>query len=102
MKSFAYSRDSTVGVFGWKYIGESTTYYPNGQLKSLEKFDTNGSAIDSSYYYYPTGKLKMLVTQVESGQNPFTGGGYNQTILPIVFGFSGKLSFEAGEWIYSL
>ncbi|WP_153846585.1 toxin-antitoxin system YwqK family antitoxin [Sphingobacterium paramultivorum] len=74
MKSFAYSRDSTVGVFGWKYIGESTTYYPNGQLKSLEKFDTNGSAIDSSYYYYPTGKLKMLVTQVESGQNPFTGG----------------------------
>ncbi|QQT62789.1 MULTISPECIES: hypothetical protein [Sphingobacterium] len=73
MKSFAYSRDSTVGVFGWKYVGESTTYHPNGQLKSLEKFDTNGSAIDSSYYYYPTGKLKMLVTQVESEQNPFTG-----------------------------
>ncbi|KKO91104.1 hypothetical protein AAW12_12740 [Sphingobacterium sp. Ag1] len=73
MKSFAYSRDSTAGVFGWKYVGESTTYHPNGQLKSLEKFDINGSAIDSSYYYYPTGKLKMLITQVESGQNPFTG-----------------------------
>ena len=62
MKSFAYSRDSTAGFFGWKYVGESTVYYPNGQLKSLEKFDTNGSAIDSSYYYYPTGKLKMLVS----------------------------------------
>ena len=73
MKSFAYSLDSTVGVFGWKYVGESTVYYPNGQLKSLEKFDTDGVPIDSSYYYYPTGKLKMLVLHIDTAQNPFTG-----------------------------
>lgn len=73
MKSFAYSRDSEVGVFGWKYVGESTVYYPNGQLKSLEKFDANGMPMDSSYYYYPTGKLKMLVLYIDTAQNPFTG-----------------------------
>jgi len=58
IKSLAYSRDSTVGIFGWKYVGESTVYYPDGQLKSLEKFDIDGSTIDSSYYYYPTDRLK--------------------------------------------
>lgn len=73
IKSFAYSRDSTVGFFGWKYVGESTVYYPNGQLKSLEKFDADGAPTDSSYYYYPTGKLKMLVTHIDTAQNPFTG-----------------------------
>lgn len=73
MKSFAYSRDSIVGFFGWKYVGESTAYYPNGQLKSLEKFDTDGVPVDSSYYYYPTGKLKMLVLHIDTAQNPFTG-----------------------------
>ncbi len=73
IKSFAYSRDSTVGFFGWKYVGESTVYYPNGQLKSLEKFDADGVPMDSSYYYYPTGKLKMLVTHIDTAQNPFTG-----------------------------
>lgn len=73
MKSFGYSRDSTASRIGWKYIGDFTTYYPNGQLKSLETFDIHALPIDSSYYYYPTGKLKMLVTQVESGQSPFVG-----------------------------
>lgn len=73
IKSFAYSRDSTVGFFGWNYVGESTVYYPNGQLKSLEKFDADGVPTDSSYYYYPTGKLKMLVTHIDTAQNPFTG-----------------------------
>ncbi|WP_333864898.1 hypothetical protein [Sphingobacterium sp.] len=73
MKSFAYSRDSTVGFFGWKYVGESTVYYPHGQLKSVEKFDTDGVPMDSSYYYYPTGKLKMIVVHVDTGQSPFTG-----------------------------
>ncbi|MCS4165459.1 hypothetical protein M2419_002546 [Sphingobacterium sp. BIGb0116] len=35
MKSLAYSLDSTVGVFGWKYIGESSTYHPNRQLSKI-------------------------------------------------------------------
>jgi len=73
VKSFAYSRDSTASVFGWRYVGELTTYYPNGQLKSLQKFDADCVPMDSSYYYYPTGKLKMIVVHVDTGQSPFTG-----------------------------
>ncbi|MGJ1189391.1 toxin-antitoxin system YwqK family antitoxin [Sphingobacterium siyangense] len=97
MKSFAYSPDSKAGVLGWKYVGESTTYYPNGQLKSLEKFDPHGLAIDSSYYYYPTGKLKMLVTQVQSGQNPFTGTPINKPYYLLYLDSLGNYLLKRGN-----
>jgi hypothetical protein len=59
--------------FGLKYIGELVSYYPNGNLESLHRFDEYSEPIDSSYYYYPSGKLKMIVVHEEVGKKMFSG-----------------------------
>ena len=55
------------------YIGELVSYYPKGQMESLQRFDGYSQPIDSSYYYYPNGKLRMLTVHEEFDRNPFTG-----------------------------
>ena len=59
--------------FGVKYTGEFVSYFPNGNLESLQRFDEYSEPIDSSYYYYPNGKLKMIVVHQEIGKKIFSG-----------------------------
>jgi len=58
---------------GMKYTGEFVSYFPNGNLESLQRFDEYSEPIDSSYYYYPNGKLKMIVVHQEIGKKIFSG-----------------------------
>ncbi|MBB2950913.1 MULTISPECIES: hypothetical protein [Sphingobacterium] len=74
LKSNGYSgRLNNPFEFGLKYIGELVSYYPNGNLESLEKFNEYSEPIDSSYYYYPNGKLKMIIVHEEIGKKIFSG-----------------------------
>jgi hypothetical protein len=44
-----------------RYCFEKQEFYPNGKLMSLEKYNSMGTVIDTSYYCYPNGQLELVI-----------------------------------------
>lgn len=59
-KMFAYS--TSHNHYLPRYYFEKQEYYPNGKLMSLEKFNTIGKIIDTSFYCYPNGHIELVIS----------------------------------------
>ena len=57
-KKIAFS--SSVDPLYPKYFFEKRTYFENGNIESLIKYNISGNEIDTAYHCYPTGTLKMI------------------------------------------
>lgn len=98
LKSNGYSDNLNNQLeFGLKYIGELVSYYPNGNLESLQRFDEYSEPIDSSYYYYPNGKIKMIIVHEEIGKKMFSGSTDTQPFYLLYLDSVGNYLLKRGN-----
>lgn len=112
LKKIALVTYSTPTFF--RYFYEKQEFYPEGGLKSFEKFNITGTPIDTAFYCYPNNKLKMITFRNPKRDNIVSNKSleyiayYNEkeelllsngngTIRFPIFQYLGEHNYEEGE-----